>query len=158
MVGIQQDILRAAGAMKKGSETRAEEEGKTVSCCGGESQWDECGGGALTSCRKKMVDVGDLELGELEEVDLECVPYHCDATMIVADEHGQQSWEVRAVHDSAAGVSCICEKMAAEIGAHFEGTRNIYPMRRTTKARVAYGRELVIKQRTRRVSATILTP
>lgn len=53
MVGIQEDILRAAGAMKEGPKTRGEEEGKTVTYHDVESQWDECGGEALTICSHK---------------------------------------------------------------------------------------------------------
>ena len=60
--------------------------------------------------------------------------------------------------DSGAGVSCISEKMAADLGAHFEGTRIVYPMTKTAKARVADGRELAIKNQTRRMNVTILTP
>lgn len=49
--------------------------------------------------------------------------------------------------------------MAAEAGAHSEGTRIVYPMQKAAKARVGDLRELAIKQeQTRRASVTIVNP
>lgn len=40
-----------------------------------------------------MEGIGDLELEELEEVDMECVQYHCEATVTVPEKQGQQPWK-----------------------------------------------------------------
>lgn len=73
MIGIQQDILRAPGGMKNRSEIIAEDEGETVTPRRVESESDE-GRREQTPLRKQQLeDVGDLEVEELEEVDMECM-------------------------------------------------------------------------------------
>lgn len=69
---------------------------------------------------------------------------HCDATGIVPNKHAKQPWKARAVLYSGTGVSCISEKMVAELRAYFEGTQIVYLTRRTTKDRVADVWELAI--------------
>ena len=121
LVGMQQDLLRTAHKEKKDSQAPVEGEGYTVMYRRVGSRWEESSGEA------PCCPTEDLELEKLEEVDMECVQYHCDATIMVPDNHEQKPWKVRAVLDSGAGVSCISEKMAADLGARFEGTQLYSP-------------------------------
>lgn len=51
---------------------------------------------------------GDIE-AKLQEVDMESVQYHCEATIMVPNSRGQQPMKVGAVLDSGSGVSCVGE-------------------------------------------------
>ena len=52
---------------------------------------------------------------------------------------------------------CVSEKLAAKLGAHFDGTQVVYSMRRGARARVADGREMSIQEQTRVMHVTVLT-
>lgn len=108
-----------------------------------------------------MKDVGDLELEELERVDMKYVQCYCEARITVPNKHVRQPCKVRTALDSGAGVSCISERMRAELAVPFERTQIVHPMHRAARARVADGLELAIiaiEQQTCRVSVTIVTP
>lgn len=58
MIGIQQDIPRAAGVIKASSGTRAETQDEAVTHRRVESQRDEGGGEAATISKRNLKDVG----------------------------------------------------------------------------------------------------
>lgn len=58
---------------------------------------------------------------EFEEVDMESVQYHCEAT-IMPNNGGQQPVKRGAMLDSASEVSYASETLATKLGAHFDGT------------------------------------
>lgn len=103
-----------------------------------------------------MID-GDID-AELEEVDIEGVQYHCEATIIVTNSRGQQPLKVGAVLESGSRVSCESEKLAARLKAHFDETQILSSVRKSAKAKVADGREMSIQDQTLLVDETVLTP
>lgn len=100
---------------------------------------------------------GDIDV-ELKEVDMESVQYHHKATIMVFNSRGQQPMKVGAVLDSGSTVSCASEKLAAKLGAYFDGIRVVHPSRKSPRDRVADGREVPIQEQTRFVSVTVRTP
>lgn len=60
---------------------------------------------------------------EPEELDMQSVEYYCEATVVELNSPGQQPVKVWAMLESGFGLSCLPEKLAAELGAHFVGTR-----------------------------------
>lgn len=86
------------------------------------------------------------------------VHYQFETAVMVPNGRGQQPMEVRAVLDSGSEVSCVSEKVAAELGIHFNRAKIVYPQRKSAKDRVAGGRESPIKEQGRSPYVTIPTP
>lgn len=67
--------------------------------------------------------------------------------------------EAGAVLDGGSGVSCESEKLAANLGAQFDGTQVVSTVRNSgSEAKVADGREMPIQKQTRLAHMTVLTP
>lgn len=80
-----------------------------------------------------------MELEGFEDGGMECVQHQYETTVMVPDQHGQQSWGVTTALDCGEG-----EKVTADPG--FGETRTVRPMQMTAKAR-AQGGELGIKRK-----------
>lgn len=68
-----------------------------------------------------------LMLSSLEEDGLESAPHHREAVIMALNDVGQQPIKVGAVLGGGSAVRRRSGKLAAELGAHFDGTRVVLP-------------------------------
>ena len=76
---------------------------------------------------REQEKLGEAVVDRNDEVDLESVRYHYDATILVPNSVGHEPMMVGAVLDSGSGVTCISEKVASCLaGCSFRGSTGCF--------------------------------
>lgn len=69
---------------------------------------------------------GEVLLDWDTKITLKSINYHSGATLLVRNTCRQKLMELGAVLDSGSGVTCISEKLAAQMGTQSKGGRLVF--------------------------------
>ena len=87
-------------------------------------------------------------VGESDDVDIEPVQFHCTANIMVPGGEKHAPLEVKAVLNSASGITAISVPLLEKVAAQLSGTEMSRPLQDECKVTVADRRAIVIREQT----------
>ena len=90
-------------------------------------------------------------------VDIEPLQFHCVDKIMAPGGEKYEPLEMKAILDSASGITAISASLLEKIAAHFGGVKMSRPLKEECKVMVADGRAIVIREQTQLVQVRLQT-
>ena len=90
-------------------------------------------------------------------MDIKSLQYHCTLQVLVIGGKSCELFWVETVLDSRSGITCMHEKLAWRLEAHFSDDRLAYSFPISYSIRVADGRKVAMTQQTQRLYGLVHT-